>query len=391
MPSVFPGPSRSRVRPRRSSRYPSTSYVGPLAGRATYDGEPASLTRRGLMATAALLAAGGAAEAIRKLAGGSSSRDVGGPPGLGQSVEALIEGHPPTSAARPATKPSASSTPTLVPHSHGHSHGHSHSPATGGHSHSHGTTGHETKRQRARRLREEHVDLPPARLNVRRAPVYQLDQLIPDAPKHAIALTIDDGPDPLYTPTVLRLLDKYQTQASFCVVGVHADAYPKLVRDIASAGHIIVNHSYSHALPFSTLPEKRIVTEITRTQAAIENASGVTPQLFRAPGGDWSTFILEACAAYGVEPLDWDVDPRDWARPGTKKIVKRMLKARPGEIVLCHDGGGNRTETVKALRKVLPSWQRRGLKTIPLRVTSPYLTGPDAAATPSTSASPTTS
>ena len=387
MPSMFPGPARPRFRLRRSSRYPSTSYAGPLAGRATYDGEHSSFTRRGLMATAALLAAGGATEAIRKLAGGSSTRAVSAPPGLAQTVESLIEGHPPTSAARPSTKPSARSTPTLAAHSHGHSHSH----GTGGHSHSHGTTGHETKRQRARRLREEHVDLPPAQLHVRRAPVYQLDQLIPDAPKHAIALTIDDGPDALYTPTVLRLLDKYQTQASFCVVGVHADAYPKLVSDIASAGHIIVNHSYSHALPFSTLPEKRIVTEITRTQSAIEKAAGVTPQLFRAPGGDWSKFILEACAAYGVEPLDWDVDPRDWARPGTKKIVKRMLKARPGEIVLCHDGGGNRTETVKALRKVLPSWQRRGLKTIPLQITPTYLNGTDASATPSTSPTPTTS
>src|SRR6201999_4429640 len=104
--------------------------------------------------------------------------------------------------------------------------GHSHAA---GHTHG-GDNDHGAKRGRAR---DEKVTLPPAQINVRKSPAYSVAELIPDAPKHAIALTIDDGPDPLYTPTVLRLLDKYQTQASFCVVGVHADAYPKLVRDIA--------------------------------------------------------------------------------------------------------------------------------------------------------------
>jgi peptidoglycan/xylan/chitin deacetylase (PgdA/CDA1 family) len=203
---------------------------------------------------------------------------------------------------------------------------------------------------------------------VRDRPAYQVDQLIPSPPPDTLALTIDDGPDPEYTPHVLRLLDKYEMQASFCIVGVHAVTYPSLVRDIHRAGHVIVNHSYTHMLPFNTLTEKRIVWEITKTQQVIEHAAGVTPQLFRAPGGDWSHFIYRAIASYGLEPLDWDVDPRDWALPGTKKIQRRMLAARPGEIVLCHDGGGNRAETVRALRRVLPKWAHRGITTIPLRL-----------------------
>jgi peptidoglycan/xylan/chitin deacetylase (PgdA/CDA1 family) len=372
--------------PRSSSRYPTTSYTGPLAGRAAYDGDGSAFTRRGLIGAGVLLAAGGATEAIRSLVGGSRSRSVGAR-GLDGSVSELIEGHPRNPAVAPNVSPSISTSPSSAalpthPHSHSPTHNHSH----GGHRHE--AAGHGAKRGRAR---EERVTLPPAQLNVRKSPAYSVAELIPDAPKHAIALTIDDGPDPLYTPTVLRLLDKYQTQASFCVVGVHADAYPKLVRDIARAGHILVNHSYTHPLPFTTLPEKRIVAEITRTQAAIEKASGVTPQLFRAPGGEWSKFVFEAVAAYNLEPLDWDVDPRDWAMPGTKHIVKAMLKARPGEIVLCHDGGGNRSETVKALRKVLPSWRRRGLATIPLQITSGYLTSATATVAPTTSPSPTSS
>ncbi len=121
-------------------------------------------------------------------------------------------------------------------------------------------------------------------------------------------------------------------------------------------------------MPFNKQTEKRIVNEITRCQRAIEKVAKVTPQLFRAPGGAWSPFIFRAVAAYDLIPLDWDVDPMDWAMPGTRKIERAMLKGRPNDIVLCHDGGGNRSETVRALRKVLPDWKHRGYVTIPLVV-----------------------
>jgi peptidoglycan/xylan/chitin deacetylase (PgdA/CDA1 family) len=212
------------------------------------------------------------------------------------------------------------------------------------------------------------VALPPAKIRVRTRPVFYIDDLIHNAPKHAIALTVDDGPDPEYTPKVLRLLDRYRMQASFCIVGAHAEAYPKLIRDIHRAGHVIVNHSFTHVMPFNRQTQRRIVTEITRTQRTLEHVAKVTPQLFRAPGGAWSPFIFRAVAAYDLVPLDWDVDPVDWARPGTRQIERRMLKGRPNDIVLCHDGGGNRIETVRALRKVLPEWKHRGYVTIPLVV-----------------------
>jgi peptidoglycan/xylan/chitin deacetylase (PgdA/CDA1 family) len=306
---------------------------------------------------------------------------------LSNAVASRIEGSPDSRKSglptpSPGSTPIIHATPThsATPH-HTHAHSHSHGTHHVHPDHAH----HESKAQRAARLRRERVTLPPAQLTVRDRPAYRVDQLVSDPPKQAIALTIDDGPDPEYTPKVLRLLDKYDTQASFCVIGEHAAAYPGLIRDIASAGHIVVNHSYTHVLPFSTLSEKRIVWEITKTQATIEKAAGLTPRLFRSPGGDWSPFIYRAVASYGLEPLDWDVDPRDWALPGTKKIVRRMLKAQPGEIVLCHDGGGDRSETVRALRKVLPTWQRKGLLTIPLSVAPRWLPG----ATPTSTTTPT--
>jgi peptidoglycan/xylan/chitin deacetylase (PgdA/CDA1 family) len=243
--------------------------------------------------------------------------------------------------------------------------------------------------------------LPAARIPVRDRPIFYVDELVPNAPKHAIALTVDDGPDPDYTPKVLRLLDKYRMQASFCVVGVHAEAYPRLIRDIAHAGHVIVNHTYTHVEPFNRQTERRIVDEITRTQRAIERAAKITPHLFRAPGGEWNHFIFRAVAAYDLLPLDWDVDPADWARPGTRRIERRMLRARPNDIVLCHDGGGNRAETVRALRRVLPTWKRRGYVTVPLvppkgilappPSSSPSPSGPPTSAPPSATPTPTAS
>jgi peptidoglycan/xylan/chitin deacetylase (PgdA/CDA1 family) len=203
---------------------------------------------------------------------------------------------------------------------------------------------------------------------VRSHPIYKISEIDRHPPKKAIALTVDDGPDPDWTPKVLRLLDKHQMQASFCVVGIHADSYPGLIRDIHKAGHVIVNHSYTHVQPFARQSEKRIVAEVTRTQRAIERAAKVTPELFRSPGGEWSHFIFRAIASYGLLPLDWDIDPIDWARPGRRKIQHAMLRGRPGDIVLCHDGGGNRSETVRALRRVLPAWKHRGYTTIPLVV-----------------------
>lgn len=206
----------------------------------------------------------------------------------------------------------------------------------------------------------------PTATRVRRHPAYYVRDLLPHASKHAIALTIDDGPDPEWTPSVLRLLDHHRVRATFCVVGVHVAAYPRLVRDVHRAGHAIANHSYTHVQPFASQSERRIVSEIARTQRAVERAAKVTPQLFRSPGGDWSPTVYRTCAEYNLRPLDWDVDPQDWRQPGTGAIEASMLRARPDDIVLCHDGGGDRSETVQALRHVVPEWQRRGYDLIPL-------------------------
>jgi peptidoglycan/xylan/chitin deacetylase (PgdA/CDA1 family) len=187
--------------------------------------------------------------------------------------------------------------------------------------------------------RHEAGDLPVAELH--------------DGPK-AIALTIDDGPSPVYTPEVLRLLARHRVTATFSMVGIHVAAHPGLAREVAAAGHQIANHTWSH-LDLAWLPPAAVTDQMDRATGAIHHVTGRVPRLFRAPYGAWSPDVLRHCAQTGMTPLAWSVDPRDWARPGVAPIVRNIMRnTRAGSIILEHDGGGNRSQTVAALKVVLP-------------------------------------
>jgi peptidoglycan/xylan/chitin deacetylase (PgdA/CDA1 family) len=168
-----------------------------------------------------------------------------------------------------------------------------------------------------------------------------------------VALTLDDGPSPIYTPQVLDLLAQYRIKATFCMIGRQVAANHSLVREVAAAGHMIVNHTWDHA-DQSKLSLSAVRSEIARTSDTLASA-GVHPSVFRAPYGAWSHAVYEACAMADLRPLDWSVDPRDWSRPGVNTIVTRILhQTRTGSIILEHDGGGDRSQTVAALKIVLP-------------------------------------
>jgi len=174
-----------------------------------------------------------------------------------------------------------------------------------------------------------------------------------DGPR-AIALTIDDGPDPVYTPQVLNLLARYRVTATFSMIGIEAQAHPAVAREVAAAGHLIVNHTWTH-LNLAWLPSAMVIEQMSRATDAIHAATGRIPHLFRAPYGAWSPFVLSQCARTGMAPLGWSVDPRDWSRPGVTAIVANIMRnTRTGSIILEHDGGGNRSQTVAALKIVIP-------------------------------------
>ena len=102
-------------------------------------------------------------------------------------------------------------------------------------------------------------------------------------------------------------------------------------------------------------------SELARASDAIHAATGVHPALFRAPYGAWSPAVIRQCEQMSMVPLDWSVDPRDWAQPGARAIAANIRdNTRPGSIILEHDGGGNRSQTIAALRIVLPRLLHEG-------------------------------
>ena len=205
----------------------------------------------------------------------------------------------------------------------------------------------------------------PTWLSTWNRPVYQLDEFLARSktthmPRNAIMLTIDDGPQSDWTPKYLRLLAKYHVQATFCMIGRQVKGNAALVKAVASEGHHIANHTFNHPLSLPKLSAARVHAEMEDTNDAIVRASGFRPRQFRAPGGNWGPEIMREAAAQEMLPLGWDIDPRDWSRPGVAHIKSAMLASRPHDIILCHDGGGDRSETFAALTDVIPALLSRG-------------------------------
>jgi peptidoglycan/xylan/chitin deacetylase (PgdA/CDA1 family) len=182
----------------------------------------------------------------------------------------------------------------------------------------------------------------------------------PPFPATAVALTIDDGPHPTWTPKVLALLERYHVQATFCLIGNQVLGHESVAKLITKAGHHLANHTWSHPITLPTYSPDKMRQEIHRAQDKIYSTTGYQPTIFRSPGGAWSAPLYQVTSDAGMVPVDWSDDPRDWTRPGTGAIVQRMLAARPGEILLCHDGGGDRSETCAALQTVIPALLARG-------------------------------
>ncbi|MEU3573292.1 polysaccharide deacetylase family protein [Kitasatospora sp. NPDC036755] len=171
-----------------------------------------------------------------------------------------------------------------------------------------------------------------------------------------VALTFDDGPGPA-TGQILDLLAQYHVKATFCQIGQNAAANPAMVKRVLAAGHRLCDHSVHHPQPFAKLPHDKAAYEITAARDMIVQAGGPGTEVgwFRAPGGGFNADNEHITASLGMSSLGWSVDPRDWARPGTPAIVAAVQKQlKPGGVILMHDGGGDRGQTVAALKQLLP-------------------------------------
>ncbi|MFD6757008.1 polysaccharide deacetylase family protein [Micromonospora gifhornensis] len=175
-----------------------------------------------------------------------------------------------------------------------------------------------------------------------------------------VALTFDDGPDPAWTPKVLDLLKAAKVKATFCVVGTQVRKHPELVHRIAREGHQLCNHSWNHDLNLARRPVAEIRADLTRTDREIRRAvKDAKVPYYRQPGGRWTAEVVKVAKQLDMRSLHWTVDPQDWARPTAATIQKRVQRAaRPGSVVLLHDGGGNRAATLAACPKVIAALKR---------------------------------
>ncbi|MGS2614132.1 glycosyltransferase [Micromonospora sp. LZ34] len=182
-----------------------------------------------------------------------------------------------------------------------------------------------------------------------------------------IALTFDDGPDPEWTPRVLDVLRRHRARATFFTVGSQVARHPGLTARIAAEGHELGVHTFSH--PDATLlPAWRQRLEYAQTQQAIMSAAGVRTSLLRFPYSSIASAIddeawsaIQAAGRLGYLTAVNDTDSRDWARPGVDAIVRNMTPP-PGQgaVVLLHDAGGDRSQTVAALDRFIPAMTARG-------------------------------
>ena len=182
-----------------------------------------------------------------------------------------------------------------------------------------------------------------------------------------ICLTFDDGPDPDWTPAILDILKARGVKAMFFVLGSEAEKYPELVQRIAAEGHEIGNHSYTHA-NLSRMPESLVKLDLNANQRLIESLIGRSTALFRPPyDADSHPSNLDelgpirVAQSMGYMTVLENVDPRDWQKPDAAELLERVKRARAtGNIILLHDGGGDRSATVEALPSILDYLQERG-------------------------------
>ncbi len=170
-----------------------------------------------------------------------------------------------------------------------------------------------------------------------------------------VALTFDDGPSP-YTPKVLKVLEHKHARATFFEIGAQVPGRTSASRAVIESGNEIGNHSLHH----ESHPGSASMAETSRR---IERATGFEPCLFRPPGGAFNSRVVSDAHGLGMTTIVWDVDPADWSTPGTDAIYGRVVShARPGSIVVMHDGGGNRSQTVAALPRIINTLRGRGYR-----------------------------
>ncbi|MEH2011949.1 polysaccharide deacetylase family protein [Nostoc sp.] len=174
-----------------------------------------------------------------------------------------------------------------------------------------------------------------------------------------IALTFDDGPWPESTAQVLDILKKNQIKGTFFLIGQNVKNNPGLVKREIAEGHVIGNHTWHHWYQF--LNPQAAAYEIVHTADLIYQVTGIKTNLFRPPGGIMHNGVADYARNSKYAIILWSSDSVDYSRPAVPKLINNVFRrAKPGGIVLMHDGGGNRSKTVQALPEIIANFRKQG-------------------------------
>lgn len=183
--------------------------------------------------------------------------------------------------------------------------------------------------------------------------------------RRVVALTFDDGPSK-YTKQILKILKKFKVKATFFVIGRNIRKYPRYLIKMRREGHVIGNHTFNH-IYMGKAKAKVIRAEIKKTDQWIYKASKVRSKWIRPPGGSLRQSVINYVVLRGKNISLWNIDTEDWKKPPSKIIRSRVLnEIKPGQVILMHDGGGDRTNTVKALPSIIRNIKRRKYKFVTL-------------------------
>jgi len=179
--------------------------------------------------------------------------------------------------------------------------------------------------------------------------------------KGTVALTFDDGPNPIYTPQILAILKKYNIKATFFMVGMNAKKYPDIVKQVYAEGHAVDSHSLTHAM-LTKLNNAELYKEVATPQTIIANIIHVKPVCLRYPFGASNEHVREVIRSQGMLPVPMGWNSFDYNRPGVDKIVTWVLQnAHSGQVFLFHDGFAKREQTVAALPRIIEGIKKKGL------------------------------
>ncbi len=180
--------------------------------------------------------------------------------------------------------------------------------------------------------------------------------------KNKVAITFDDGPDSKNTPLIIDLLNKYNTKASFFVIGSKAVENKEIIKKLANNSHLIGNHSYSHTAGFPLKSSKKIKNEIIQTNNIIREITGKAPKYFRPPFGVTNPNVAKAVKNLGLVVTGWSIRSFDTKNRKPEVVVKRIIKnIRGGDIILLHDTSNN---IIQILENLLDYLKKNNIKSV---------------------------